>query len=216
MAAEEAATTASHVGTSPYATVRPLARQRNTATLTATRAAATRTAIARFLTLGNASEEIPRPSTMTHDDVERRHHAVHAIDQAARSAAETVLFDSAGPDRHTRMLARRVGKPVPTSTVRPELPRYLIAHSRDRLTAVTDACSLASSAGHVIKIGAWDSCHRSAVPQFIREYLQFPPFGPKHLTNSLHHLAELAAPPSRPTPSSPSAHTAPGHSTTPD
>jgi hypothetical protein len=37
----------------------------------------------------------------------------------------------------------------------------------------------------------------SAVPQFIREYLQFPPFGPEHLTNSLHHLAELAAPTSR-------------------
>ncbi|GAB3966416.1 SRPBCC family protein [Actinoallomurus acanthiterrae] len=34
----------------------------------------------------------------------------------------------------------------------------------------------------------------SAVPQFIREFLQFPPFGPEHLTNSLHHLAELAAP----------------------
>lgn len=34
----------------------------------------------------------------------------------------------------------------------------------------------------------------SAVPQSIREYLQFPPFGPEHLTNSLHHLAELAAP----------------------
>jgi hypothetical protein len=34
----------------------------------------------------------------------------------------------------------------------------------------------------------------SAVPQFIREYLQFPPFGPEHLANSLHHLAELAAP----------------------
>ncbi|MCQ4117809.1 polyketide cyclase [Rhodococcus tibetensis] len=32
----------------------------------------------------------------------------------------------------------------------------------------------------------------SAVPQFIREYLQFPPFGPEHLTNSLHHLGELA------------------------
>lgn len=32
----------------------------------------------------------------------------------------------------------------------------------------------------------------SAVPQYIREYLQFPPFGPEHLTNSLHHLAELA------------------------
>jgi hypothetical protein len=32
------------------------------------------------------------------------------------------------------------------------------------------------------------------VPQFIREYLQFPPFGAEHLTNSLHHLAELAAP----------------------
>jgi hypothetical protein len=32
----------------------------------------------------------------------------------------------------------------------------------------------------------------SAVPQFIREYIRFPPFGPDHLTNSLHHLAELA------------------------
>jgi uncharacterized protein YndB with AHSA1/START domain len=31
----------------------------------------------------------------------------------------------------------------------------------------------------------------SAVPQYIREYLQFPPFGPEHLINSLHHLAEL-------------------------
>ena len=37
----------------------------------------------------------------------------------------------------------------------------------------------------------------SAVPQYIREYLQFPPFGPEHLTNSLRHLAELAAPTSR-------------------
>ncbi|HTT51904.1 MAG TPA: hypothetical protein VMH35_10940 [Streptosporangiaceae bacterium] len=37
----------------------------------------------------------------------------------------------------------------------------------------------------------------SAVPRFIREYLQFPPFGPEHLTNSLHHLAGLAAPASR-------------------
>ncbi len=35
----------------------------------------------------------------------------------------------------------------------------------------------------------------SAVPQFIRERgIQFPPFGPEHLTNSLRHLAELAAP----------------------
>ncbi|MFC4857926.1 polyketide cyclase [Actinophytocola glycyrrhizae] len=34
----------------------------------------------------------------------------------------------------------------------------------------------------------------SAVPGYIREYLQFPPFGPKHLVNSLHHLAALAAP----------------------
>jgi len=37
----------------------------------------------------------------------------------------------------------------------------------------------------------------SAVPQFIRESLAFPPFGPEHLVNSLRHLAELAAPPSR-------------------
>ncbi|MFG1795522.1 polyketide cyclase [Nocardia sp. NPDC049149] len=33
----------------------------------------------------------------------------------------------------------------------------------------------------------------SAVPQYIREYIQFPPFGLEHLTNSLQHLAELAA-----------------------
>jgi uncharacterized protein YndB with AHSA1/START domain len=39
----------------------------------------------------------------------------------------------------------------------------------------------------------------SAVPPDIREYLQFPPFGPEHLTNSLHHLAGLAAPASQPT-----------------
>ena len=32
----------------------------------------------------------------------------------------------------------------------------------------------------------------SGVPQFIRERLQFPPFGPEHLGNSLSHLAELA------------------------
>ena len=37
----------------------------------------------------------------------------------------------------------------------------------------------------------------SAVPQSIREYIQFPPFGPEHLINSLRHLAELAAPASR-------------------
>ena len=35
----------------------------------------------------------------------------------------------------------------------------------------------------------------SAVPQYIRDRgIQFPPFGPEHLTNSLRHLAELAAP----------------------
>jgi uncharacterized protein YndB with AHSA1/START domain len=37
----------------------------------------------------------------------------------------------------------------------------------------------------------------SAVPERIREYIQFPPFGPEHLPNSLHHLAELAASASR-------------------
>lgn len=38
----------------------------------------------------------------------------------------------------------------------------------------------------------------SAVPQFVRERgIQFPPFGPEHLTNSLQHLAELAASTSR-------------------
>ncbi len=32
----------------------------------------------------------------------------------------------------------------------------------------------------------------SAVPDSTREYLQFPPFPPAHLDNSLSHLAELA------------------------
>lgn len=37
----------------------------------------------------------------------------------------------------------------------------------------------------------------SAVPQSIRQQIQFPPFGPEHLSNSLQHLAELAASNSR-------------------
>jgi hypothetical protein len=38
----------------------------------------------------------------------------------------------------------------------------------------------------------------SAVPQYIRDRgIPFPPFGPEHLPNSLHHLAELAAPMAR-------------------
>jgi hypothetical protein len=31
----------------------------------------------------------------------------------------------------------------------------------------------------------------SAVPADVREYLQFPPFGPDHLDNSLQHLSQL-------------------------
>jgi hypothetical protein len=33
----------------------------------------------------------------------------------------------------------------------------------------------------------------SAVPPHIREYIQFPPFGPDHLDNSLQHLSDLVA-----------------------
>ena len=33
----------------------------------------------------------------------------------------------------------------------------------------------------------------SAVPDFLREHIGFPPFPPDHLGNSLAHLAELAA-----------------------
>lgn len=32
----------------------------------------------------------------------------------------------------------------------------------------------------------------SAVPAPVREYIQFPPFAPEHLSNSLDHLADLA------------------------
>ena len=33
----------------------------------------------------------------------------------------------------------------------------------------------------------------SAVPPHTREYLQFPPFPPAHLDNSLQHLSQLVA-----------------------
>jgi uncharacterized protein YndB with AHSA1/START domain len=33
----------------------------------------------------------------------------------------------------------------------------------------------------------------SSVPQFIREYIQFPPFDHRHLDDSLRHLAEITA-----------------------
>ncbi|MFF3544202.1 SRPBCC family protein [Streptomyces platensis] len=33
----------------------------------------------------------------------------------------------------------------------------------------------------------------SAVPQSLREHIRFPPFGPDHLSDSLHHLAELVS-----------------------
>ena len=33
----------------------------------------------------------------------------------------------------------------------------------------------------------------SAVPPEVREYIQFPPFGPDHLDNSLQHLSDLVA-----------------------
>ncbi len=32
----------------------------------------------------------------------------------------------------------------------------------------------------------------SRVPPYLREHIQFPPFDPQHLDNSLKHLAELA------------------------
>ena len=61
-----------------------------------------------------------------------------------------------------------------------------------RHSGVTDLAPLGPSEAEVTLTYDW-----SAVPQSIREYLHFPPFGPEHLTNSLHHLAELAVPKSR-------------------
>ena len=52
-----------------------------------------------------------------------------------------------------------------------------------------DLVPLGPSAAEVTLTYDW-----SAVPTSIRERIQFPPFGPSHLVNSLHHLAELAAP----------------------
>ncbi|HEY3606552.1 MAG TPA: polyketide cyclase [Pseudonocardiaceae bacterium] len=51
-----------------------------------------------------------------------------------------------------------------------------------------DLAPLGSSETEVTLTYDW-----SAVPQYIRDRgIRFPPFGPEHLTNSLHHLAELA------------------------
>ncbi len=43
----------------------------------------------------------------------------------------------------------------------------------------------------------WSTKSRRSIRQFRREYIQFPPFGPEHLVNSLRHLAELVAPTSQ-------------------
>jgi hypothetical protein len=47
-------------------------------------------------------------------------------------------------------------------------------------------------ATHEFRLAAWSASWERACGD-----IQFPPFGPEHLTNSLHHLAELAAPTSR-------------------
>src|SRR5436190_15764126 len=49
-----------------------------------------------------------------------------------------------------------------------------------------DLEALAASRSHVTLTYDW-----SAVPPHVREYLQFPPFAPDHLDNSLRHLAGL-------------------------
>ncbi|SEG77841.1 Polyketide cyclase / dehydrase and lipid transport [Nonomuraea solani] len=51
-----------------------------------------------------------------------------------------------------------------------------------------DLAPIGSSETEVMLTYDW-----SAVPPFIREYIQFPPFGPEHLSNSLRHLAELVS-----------------------
>jgi hypothetical protein len=51
-------------------------------------------------------------------------------------------------------MTQQAGTPEPTLTVGPRPPRYPITSTRERLTAVTDACSLASSAGHVVRYRA--------------------------------------------------------------
>ncbi|MCE7002391.1 polyketide cyclase [Kibdelosporangium philippinense] len=50
-----------------------------------------------------------------------------------------------------------------------------------------DLAPLGPSATEVTLTYDW-----SAVPPNIREYIQFPPFSPDHLGNSLRHLAKLA------------------------
>ena len=45
-----------------------------------------------------------------------------------------------------------------------------------------------SSASHVTLTYDW-----SAVPPELREHIQFPPFDPTHLENSLKHLSDLAS-----------------------
>jgi hypothetical protein len=51
-------------------------------------------------------------------------------------------------------MTQQAGTPEPTLTVRPPPLGYPMTLTRERLTAVTDACALASSAGHVVRYRA--------------------------------------------------------------
>jgi Polyketide cyclase / dehydrase and lipid transport len=51
-----------------------------------------------------------------------------------------------------------------------------------------DIRSVGSSESHVTLTYDW-----SAVPAELREHIQFPPFDPTHLENSLKHLSDLAS-----------------------
>ena len=48
-------------------------------------------------------------------------------------------------------------------------------------------------AGELVADGITLTTDWSAVPQYLREHIQFPPFDSGHLENSLKHLSELAA-----------------------
>ena len=84
-------------------------------------------------------------------------------------------------------------RPLPRlRKARDEVPRSVRTVDQENVSATL---TVAVPAARVFAVLANPAAH--AVPQFIREYLHFPPFGPEHLSNSLQHLAELAAPTSR-------------------
>lgn len=119
-----------------------------------------------------------------------------ATDQAPLTEVEQIFrMDMYHPTIHTELPGSQQGSgPRPAA-------RHRLADGagEGRGSPGVRRMDLALRPGAAWPVGDRGHAHprTSTVPQSIREYIQFPPFGPEHLANSLQHLAELAEPTSR-------------------